>query len=69
MHLEGLLRSRGRLVAPQCLDQPIARDDLVRTQQQDGEQEPLFLAFAGQKLVAAAYLERTEDLEFHFSEP
>src|SRR5215216_8111920 len=41
VHLERLSRRLGRALAPQRLDQAIARDDLVRMEQQNAEEQSL----------------------------
>jgi hypothetical protein len=63
-----LKRLMGRfrpLVLPKGVDQPLARDDLVRVQEQDGEEGPLFGAAESERLAGVTHLERPEDPELH----
>ena len=48
VHLQRVRRSLGRLVAPQRLDEALARDDLVRVEEQVGEQRALLRPSEGQ---------------------
>ena len=61
--LEGILGPRGRLLAPERVDQALAPDDLVRVQQQQGEQGALARAADGQYRTVALDLERPEQAE------
>jgi hypothetical protein len=44
VHLDRVRRRLGRLLAPQLVDQVVARDDLVRPQEQEREERALFAA-------------------------
>ena len=53
-----------RVVAPQGVDEEVGRDDLIRVQQEDGEQRALLLAAELQRLaVGGSDFERPEDPE------
>ena len=52
-----------RVVAPELLDQAIARDDGARFEQQEGEDASLLCASEAKLPVALPDLERTEDAE------
>ena len=65
-HLQGGPAGPRRLLAPQLVDQLIARHDLVRAQQQDRQQRALLRTRERDHGVAIGDLERTEDPEFHF---
>jgi hypothetical protein len=41
MDLESVACRRRRIIGPQLLDQPIARDDAIRLQEQDRQQRSL----------------------------
>jgi hypothetical protein len=41
MDVDGLLGALGRIFLPERVDQPIVRDDLVRMQEQYGEERTL----------------------------
>ena len=60
--LQGSLRGLRRPVAPERVDQPLARQDLVRVQQEDGE-ERARLAAQGEGPSVGHDLEWPEDLE------
>jgi hypothetical protein len=59
---DGVHRRRG-VVAPELLDEPLARDDLVRVQDKKGEQRALLRAAERQRALRLCGLERPEDLE------
>src|SRR5206468_5782968 len=61
----GLRARHRRLLAPQRLDQPIGRNDLVDVQQQQREQRPLLDARERDNAVAVNDLKWTEDPELH----
>ena len=44
VYLQGVLRARGRMIAPQPVDQSIPGDRLVRGEQEDRQQRPLLQA-------------------------
>jgi hypothetical protein len=62
-HLERVAHARGRLLAPERVDQALAPDDLVHVQQQEGEQGALARAADGQYRAVALDLERPEQAE------
>jgi hypothetical protein len=51
----------GRVAAPQLVDQPVARNDLVRAGEEDGQQRALAGAAKGERAAVDTGLERTED--------
>ena len=51
------------LLAPERIDQAIAGDDLVRLQQESGQQRPALLAAERDRLTVEVHRERTEELE------
>src|SRR5439155_3475831 len=67
--LECLPSRFGRLLAPECVDQAVGRDNLVRIQQQHGEQAPLFRTAHVERSLAVEHLERTENPKLHRSLP
>ena len=58
VHLKRLLRARGGVLSPQLVDQAVARHDLVRVQQEDGQQRALLGAPKADGAVPQAHLER-----------
>ena len=58
-----------RGLRPQLLDQPIAGNELVRTDQQDREQGSLLRCAQRHLRPFMAHFERPEDLELHCSSP
>ena len=56
-----------RVVAPDAVDQALARDDVVRLEQQQGCDRPPFRPTQGQPALAVEDLERTEDPKLHSS--
>jgi hypothetical protein len=64
-HLQRRDAGSGRLDAPELIDQPVARDDLVRMQEQESEQRPLARAGERHLLPVAGDLQRPEDSELH----
>ena len=54
-----------RLSAPKVLDQSIIRDQLVRADEQQGEQHPLPLPSERHDGGTVAYLKRAEYAELH----
>ena len=69
MNLEALSRRRGRLLAPQLVDQLVRRDRLVGTSQQDRQQRTLQAADDGDCPPVLVDFERAEDPELHDSVP
>ena len=57
-------RRRGRL-APELVDQALARDELVRMQEQDRQDEPLLQPAQRDRLALVDHLERPEDPVLH----
>ena len=55
----------GRLRAPELVDQPVCRDDLVRAREQDGEQRPLPGAAERERTALLDDLERSQNAELH----
>ena len=62
-HLEGVRRRLGCAFPPEAIDEPLARDELVPVQQQEGEQGALPGAAEGHGAPAARHLERAENPE------
>ena len=62
---ERVARGLGRLVAPQLLEQPLARQDVVSVQQQDGEQRALARSADQEPPTVRAHLEWAQDEKFH----
>jgi hypothetical protein len=67
VYLEGSRRGRRWALAPEGVDQAILRDDLVRVQQEEGEQGPLLSAAHGKRARPLPNLQRAEDFELHCS--
>src|SRR5581483_1119180 len=65
VHLQRLVRRLRRVVLPEGVEQPVLRDDLVRVQQQDGQERPLLRAAQVDDPVAGDDLQRAEDPELH----
>jgi len=65
VQLQRLACSLGRVVLPQQVDEPIARDDAVWLQQQRCEQRPLLAPAQAQRAPVGADLERAQDAELH----
>ena len=59
--------TRRRRLAPQLVDQPVRRHDLIAVQQEDRQHRPLPLAAQHQPSTAVAHLEWTEDPIVHGS--
>jgi hypothetical protein len=64
-HADDVGRGLGRNVAPQRIDESVARDDLVRVQQEDREQCALLPPAQRDGTTALARLDWPEDSEFH----
>src|SRR5215469_3553887 len=60
VHLQGVLRARGRMLSPQPLSQAIPGHRLVRVKKQDREQRPLLAAADVQEPAVNARLYRPE---------
>ncbi len=63
--VNALRRARRRLGAPEVVDDRVDRDDLVRAQQQQGEQGALLMPAEREALTSVLDLERTENAEIH----
>ena len=61
--LQGALGAAGRVVLPEAVDGRLARDDLVRVQEQQREQEPLLRTAQLGCPALELYLERSEQAE------
>ena len=57
----------GRLCAPELVDEPVRRDDLVRTGEKECEQRPLPRAAEWERTALLDDLERSQDAELHVS--
>ena len=55
----------GRLGAPELVDEPVCRDDLVRTREQECEKRPLPRAAERERTALLDDLERSQDAELH----
>ena len=64
-HLQRRAARIRRLLAPQVVDEPVGRHDLVNAQQQNREQRALLGARQRHQRVAVGDLERAEDPEVH----
>ena len=62
-HLKRVRGRRRRIVTPQTVDQAVARDDLVRVQEQQREHGSLPLTARAEDGSAALHLQRPEDPE------
>ena len=65
VHLERRPGGVGRRGTPELVDEPVAGDDLVGVQQQEGEQGALLRAAELQDPAFFTDLERPEDAELH----
>jgi len=63
VNLEGIARRVGRLVAPQRVDEAIARDDTICIQEQNRQQGAPFLASERDGLAVRAHGDGTEEAE------
>jgi hypothetical protein len=68
MRLQGSRRGRRRPLAPQTINQPVSRHDLIAVQQQDRQQRPLLLA-QRDRPVTVPNLDRAEDPKLHTPSP
>ena len=59
----------GRLCAPELVDEPVCRDDLVRTREQECEKRPLPRAAERERTALLDDLERSQDAELHVFPP
>ena len=55
----------GRLCAPELVDEPVCRDDLVRTREKECEKRPLPRAAERERTALLDDLERSQDAELH----
>jgi hypothetical protein len=60
-----VIRGRRRPLAPHALDQAIARDGLIRVQEEDCEKGPLLRSSERQLTAVAPHLDRTEKSKVH----
>ena len=65
VHLHRLDGCRRRPLVPQLVDQPCRRHDLVRPQEQDRKQRPLFRRAEGKLATVVPGGERAENAELH----
>jgi hypothetical protein len=65
VHLESLLRSLGRIVLPQRVDQPACRDDIVRIKEQHRQKCALLPAAEIEDPAIGRHLQRAEDPKLH----
>ena len=63
--LDGLGGGRRRRPTPQVVDQPLARDDLVRVQQQERQERALTTPTEQDLAILRGHLEGTKDLVLH----
>ena len=63
--VDRLARRRRRRFPPQVVDQALARDELVRVQEEDGEDETLLERPQRNRLALVEHFERPKDPEFH----
>jgi hypothetical protein len=63
VRLDGLDRARRRSLAPQLIDQTIARDYLPASQQQHRQDGPLLMAAQRQRAIAIEHLKRPKNPE------
>jgi hypothetical protein len=63
--LERVRGSPGRLRSPELVDEAIARDNLVRAGQQNGEKRPLSRSAERERTPSLDDLERSQDPELH----
>ena len=63
--VDGLPRRRRRRLAPEFVDQPFARDELVRMQEQDRQDEPLLQPAQRDRLALVDHLQWPEDPVLH----
>ena len=63
VHLQGGLRAPGRVVLPETVDRLLTRDDLVRVQQQQRQQEPLLRTAKPGSPSLEPHLETSEQAE------
>ncbi len=63
--LQRVLGRRRRRLAPERVDEPVDRDELVGMEEQDGEHRTLLAALERQLRVAVADRERSKDPELH----
>src|SRR5258706_10630933 len=67
VHLQRLAGGRRRLVPPQRVDQPLARDGAVRLEQEPREQRALLLPAQLERAPVVDHLERAEETEVHLT--
>lgn len=67
--LERRHRGRRRFVGPEHVDEPVARDDRVRVQEQGGQQRALLRRSEGERAVVSDRLDRSQNAEFDAPSP
>lgn len=65
VHVQGMRCRLGRSIGPERVDERFGGDDLVRVQEEEREQSPLFGAPQGDRTIGALYLEGPEHAELH----
>jgi hypothetical protein len=65
MHLDDLRCARWRFVRPEVVDQAIGRDDLVRVEQEQGENGALLAAADIEHSLTFEHLEGPQDSKVH----
>src|SRR5207237_3732670 len=63
--VDGLLRRWRRRLAPELVDQALARDELVRMKEQDREDEPFLQPAKRERPALCDHLEWSEDPVLH----
>ena len=61
VHLERVVDGGRRVIAPDVVDEPVARDDLVRVHQKDREQRSLLRSAERERCRAAHHLDGAEN--------
>src|SRR5262249_16103109 len=65
--LDRVQRGPGRFRAPELVHEPVGRDDLVRTSEQQSEQRALAPAAEGERAIAVDGLQGAKNPELHRS--
>ncbi|HET6601516.1 MAG TPA: hypothetical protein VFG57_06085 [Gaiella sp.] len=69
VRLQDLGRRRGRRSTPEVIDQPVARDELVRAEQEHREERSWLRRVERDDATFVDHLDRSEDPELHRSPP
>ena len=64
-YCSALAAALGGCCAPELVDEPVCRDDLVRTREQECEKRPLPRAAERERTALLDDLERSQDAELH----